>query len=67
MQVKKQQLGPDMEQWTWFWIGKGVHQGYILSSCLFKLYAEYIMQNDGLDEAQARIKLSAGLHSIWRL
>ena len=42
----------------WFRIGKGVHQGYILSSCLFNLYAEYIMQNAGLDEAQAGIKIS---------
>ena len=39
-----------------FQIGKGVHQGCILSPCLFKLYAEYIMQNASLDEAQARIK-----------
>ena len=35
----------------WFQIGKGVHQGWILSPCLFNLYAEYIMQNAGLDEA----------------
>ena len=42
----------------WFQIGKGVHQGYILSPCLFKLYAEYIMRNSGLDEAQARIKFA---------
>ena len=42
----------------WFNIRKGVHQGYILSSCLFNLYAEYIMQNAGLDEAQAGIKIS---------
>ena len=37
----------------WFQLGKGVHRGYILSSCLFNLYAEYIMRNTGLDEAQA--------------
>ena len=37
----------------WFQIGKGVHQGYILSLCLFNLYAEYIMRNAGLEEAQA--------------
>ena len=39
----------------WFQIEKGVHQGCILSSCLFNLYAEYIMQNARLDKAQARI------------
>ena len=42
----------------WFQIGKGVHRGYILSPCLFNLYAEYIMRNAGLDEAQARIKIA---------
>ena len=42
----------------WFQIRKGVHQGYILSPCLFNLYAEYIMRNDGLDDAQAGIKIS---------
>ena len=42
----------------WFQIGKGVHQGYILSPCLFNLYAEYIMQNASLDEAQAGIKIA---------
>ena len=41
----------------WFQIGKGVRQGYILSPCLFNLHAEYIMQNAGLDEAQAGIKI----------
>ena len=41
-----------------FQIGKGVHQGCILSSCLFNLYAEYIMRNAGLDEAQAGIKIA---------
>ena len=40
----------------WFQIGKGVHQGCILSSCLFNLYAEYIMRNAGLHEAQAGVK-----------
>ena len=42
----------------WFQIGKGVHQGCILSSCLLNLYAEYIMTNAGLDEAQAGIKIA---------
>ena len=42
----------------WFQIGKGVYQGCILSPCLFNLYAEYIMRNAGLEEAQAGIKIS---------
>ena len=42
----------------WFQIGKGVHQGCILSPCLFNLCAEYIMRNAGLDEAQAEIKIA---------
>ena len=42
----------------WFQIGKGVRQGYILSPCLFNLYAEYIMRNAGLDVAQAGIKIA---------
>ena len=59
MQVRKQQLvrtgqgAPD-----WFQIGKGVRQGCILSSCLFNLYAEYILRNPGLEEAQAGIKMA---------
>ena len=43
---------------NWFQIGKGVHQGYILSPCLFNLYAKYIMQNARLDEVQAGIKMA---------
>ena len=42
----------------WFQIGKGVHQGCILSPCLFNLYAEYIMKTAGLDKAQAGIKIA---------
>ena len=58
MQVRKQQLERTRRETTdWFQIGKGVHQGYILSPCLFNLCAEYsIMRNAGLDEAQAGIK-----------
>ena len=46
------------EATDWFQIRKGVRQGCILSPCLFNLYAEYIMRNAGLDEAQARIKIA---------
>ena len=42
----------------WFQTGKGVHQGCILSPCLFNLYVEYIMRNAGLDEAQTGIKIA---------
>ena len=42
----------------WFQIGEGIYQGCILSPCLFNLHAEYIMRNEGLDEAQAGIKIS---------
>ena len=42
----------------WFQIGKGIREGCILSSCLFNLYAEYIMRNAGLEEAQAGIKIA---------
>ena len=45
------------EAMDWFKIGKGVHQGCVLSLCLFNLYAEYIMRNARLDEAQAGIKI----------
>ena len=54
MQVRKQQLELDMEQQ----LGKGVHQGCISSPCLFNLYAEYIMRNAGLEEAQTGIKIA---------
>ena len=58
MQVKKQQLELDMEQKIGFQIGKGVHQGCILSPCLFNFYAEYIMRNARLKEAEAGIKIA---------
>ena len=60
MQVKKQQLEMDMEQQTGFQIRKGVCQGQgcILSLCLFNVYAEYIMRNAVLDEAQAGIRIA---------
>ena len=55
MQVKKQQLDLDMD---WFQIGKGVHQGCILSPRLFNLHADPIMQNARMDEAQSGIKIA---------
>ena len=57
MQVKKQQLEPDMEK-DWFQMGKGVCQGCILSPCLFNLYAEHTMWSAGLDEAQVGTKIA---------
>ena len=56
MRVRKQQLELDMEQQTGSKSGKEVYQGCISSPCLFNLYAEYIMRNAGLDEAQAGIE-----------
>ena len=56
MQVRKQHLELDMEEQIGSW--KGVRQGCILSLCLFNLYAECIMRNTGLEEAQAGIKIA---------
>ena len=67
MQVKKQQLKLDMEQQTGSKSGKEyiVQKGCILSPCWFNLYAEYIMRNAGLDEAQAGIKISGrNIHNL---
>ena len=59
MQVKRQQLEPGMKQWTASKLGKEyIKAGCILSPCLFKLCADYIMRNAGLDEAQDGIKIS---------
>ena len=61
MQVKKQQLELDMQRQTGSKSEKEyIHQGYILPPWLFNLYAEYIMRNAGLDEAQAGIKTDGG-------
>ena len=57
MQVMKQQLELDMEQWTGSKLGKEYVKA-VYCPCLFNLYAEYIMQNAGLDEAQAGIKIA---------
>ena len=58
MQVKKQQLELDLEQQTGSKLGKEYVKEYVLSPCLFNVYAEYIMRNARLDEAQAGIKIA---------
>ena len=54
------------ETTDWFQIGKGVHQGYTLSPCLFNFYAEYIMRNAELEETQAGIKIARRNINILR-
>ena len=56
MEVKKQQL--ELDRVDWLQIRKGIFQGCMLSPCLFNLYAEYMMRNPGLEEAQAGIKIA---------
>ena len=58
MQFKKQQLEPDMEQQTGSKLGQEYVKAVYISSCLFNLYAEYIVRNAGLDEAQTGIKIA---------
>ena len=57
MQIKEATVRTGHGTTDWFQIGKGARQGCILSPCLFKFYAEYIMRNAGLEEAQAGIKI----------
>ena len=67
MRVKKQQLDPDIEQPTASKWGKEyVYQGCILSPCLFKFYAGYIMKNAGLDESQTWVKIAGrNINRLW--
>ena len=58
MQVKKQQLESEIEQWTGSKLGKEYVEAVYLSPCFFNFYVEYIMWNPGLDEAQAGIKIA---------
>ena len=58
MKVKKQHVRTGHRTTDWFQIRKGIYQGCILSPCLFNFYAEYIMRNAGLEEAQAGIKIA---------
>ena len=55
---EEETVGTEQGTADWFQVGQGVHQVCILSLCLFNLYAEYIMRNDGLEEAQAGIKIA---------
>ena len=66
MQVRKQQLRTGHGTTDWFQIGKGAHQGCILSPCLFNLYTECIMRNAGLEEAQAGIRIAGrSTNNLW--
>ena len=58
MQIKKQWLDPDIEQCTGSKLGKEYVKSVLFSPCLFNLYAEYLMWNSGLEEAQAEIKIA---------
>ena len=58
MQIQEATVRTEHGTTDWFQIGKGVRQGWILSPCLFNLYAEYIIRNTALDEAQAGIKIA---------
>ena len=60
MQIKKQQLEPDMKQLTGSNWERSMSRLYVVT-CFFNLYAEYIMRNAGLDETQARIKIAGGI------
>ena len=58
MQVKKQQLEHGHGTTDWYYIGKGLYQGYIFSPCLFNFYSEFIMRNARLDEAQTEVQIA---------
>ena len=62
--VQEATVRPGYGTMGWFQIGKGVHQGCVLSPCLFSFYAEYIMQNAGPDEAQAGIKIAGSINNL---
>ena len=66
MQVRKTTVRTRHGTTNWFKIGKGVRQSCILSPCLFILFAEYITQNDGLDEAKAGINIEGrNINNLW--
>ena len=65
-QLLKDDAVKGLHSTDWFQIGKGIHQGCLLSPCLFDLYAEYIMRNAGLDEAQAEIEINGRYNNNLR-